>query len=204
MRLRAPSIFFAFIIGSVCIQAQWLNHPTPGTPRTKDGKPNLKASAPRTADGKPDLSGVWMPEPAPLEELAKFIPGHVDGAQTLGEPKPSRYFMNALSDFKPGEIVMAPAADALFKERGDSFGKDLPTYEKEAGHETDTQAGTFVRRRRAARHCNFVECRERRSGPGRGGAASSAPEDSDSDHTGQARHGRRLSEPHQERTDPRA
>ena len=34
--------------------AQWLNYPTPGTPRTKDGKPNLSAPAPRTPDGKPD------------------------------------------------------------------------------------------------------------------------------------------------------
>lgn len=40
--------------------AQWINHPTPGIPRTKDGKPNLTAPAPRTADGKPDLSGLWQ------------------------------------------------------------------------------------------------------------------------------------------------
>ena len=39
--------------------AQWLNVPTPGMPRTADGKPNLTAPAPRTADGKPDLSGIW-------------------------------------------------------------------------------------------------------------------------------------------------
>src|SRR5262249_2691661 len=39
--------------------AQWLNYPTPGTPRLADGTPNLSAPAPRTADGKPDLSGVW-------------------------------------------------------------------------------------------------------------------------------------------------
>jgi hypothetical protein len=39
--------------------AQWLNYKTPGMPRTKDGKPNLTASAPRTADGRPDLSGMW-------------------------------------------------------------------------------------------------------------------------------------------------
>jgi hypothetical protein len=39
--------------------AQWINHPTPGIPRTKDGKPNLNAPAPRTADRKPDLSGMW-------------------------------------------------------------------------------------------------------------------------------------------------
>ena len=39
--------------------AQWLDYPTPGVPRTADGKPNLSAPAPRTADGKPDLSGMW-------------------------------------------------------------------------------------------------------------------------------------------------
>jgi hypothetical protein len=39
--------------------AQWLDVPTPGMPRTADGKPNLTAPAPRTADGKPDLSGLW-------------------------------------------------------------------------------------------------------------------------------------------------
>ena len=39
--------------------AQWLDYPTPGIPRTADGKPNLNAPSPRTADGKPDFSGVW-------------------------------------------------------------------------------------------------------------------------------------------------
>jgi hypothetical protein len=38
--------------------AQWLNHPTPGIPRTADGKPDLAAPAPRTPDGRPDLSGL--------------------------------------------------------------------------------------------------------------------------------------------------
>jgi hypothetical protein len=41
------------------VSAQWLTHPTPGIPRTADGKPNLSAPAPRTPDGKPDLSGLW-------------------------------------------------------------------------------------------------------------------------------------------------
>ena len=42
------------------VTAQWIDHPTPGIPRTADGKPNLSAPAPRTADGKPDLSGLWI------------------------------------------------------------------------------------------------------------------------------------------------
>src|SRR5678809_1796443 len=41
-------------------QAQWVKLPLPGTPRTKDGKPNLTAPAPRASDGHPDLSGIWL------------------------------------------------------------------------------------------------------------------------------------------------
>src|SRR5271166_4279724 len=53
---------FAMIlcVTSVSLTAQWPNRPTPGLPRTADGKANLSAPAPRSADGKPDLSGVWM------------------------------------------------------------------------------------------------------------------------------------------------
>ena len=42
---------------STPLVAQWLNQPTPGIPRTPDGKPNLSAPTPRTPDGEPDLSG---------------------------------------------------------------------------------------------------------------------------------------------------
>src|SRR5688572_20534734 len=50
----------AIALGATTISAQWLRYPTPGIPRTRDGKPNLLARAPRTADGKPDFSGVWL------------------------------------------------------------------------------------------------------------------------------------------------
>ncbi len=118
MSYRSFWILAAILAGSVGAHAQWLKHPTPGTPRTKDGKPNLSAPAPRAADGKPDLSGLWIAESASIKELEKIIPDHVDGAQTLGEAAPSRYFMNILWDFKPEEIVMTPAAAALAKKRG--------------------------------------------------------------------------------------
>jgi len=39
--------------------AQWLDYPTPGVPRTSDGKPDMSAPAPRAADGRPDLSGMY-------------------------------------------------------------------------------------------------------------------------------------------------
>jgi hypothetical protein len=47
------------LLGVGLLTAQWVDYPTPGMPRTPDGKPNLSAPAPRTKDGKPDLSGVW-------------------------------------------------------------------------------------------------------------------------------------------------
>jgi hypothetical protein len=44
---------------SVSLYAQWPSYPTPGVPRTADGKPILDGATPRTADGKVDFSGIW-------------------------------------------------------------------------------------------------------------------------------------------------
>ena len=56
------------------VAAQWLNHPTPGIPRTADGTPNHTAPTPRSSDGKPDFTGLWngpndadVPAPRSLE-----------------------------------------------------------------------------------------------------------------------------------------
>jgi hypothetical protein len=57
MRLFLTALSLAALTTPVA--AQWLNHPTPGIPRTADGKPNLSALAPRTTDGKPDFTGLW-------------------------------------------------------------------------------------------------------------------------------------------------
>jgi hypothetical protein len=61
MILLRATLVWGMFLGS--LSAQWLNYPTPGVPRTPDGKPNLAAACPRTADGKPDLSGLWMMQP---------------------------------------------------------------------------------------------------------------------------------------------
>jgi hypothetical protein len=62
MLCRNTVIGMALIVALGCARGQWLNYPTPGIPRTPDGKPNLSAPAPRTSDGKPDLSGIWKAE----------------------------------------------------------------------------------------------------------------------------------------------
>ncbi len=41
---RVAGLFVCLAMSS---HAQWLHYPTPGTPRTRDGKPNLAAKAPR-------------------------------------------------------------------------------------------------------------------------------------------------------------
>jgi len=90
----------AAIIFCATAQAQWLNYPTPGTPRTADGKPNLSAPTPRTADGKPDLSGVWS------------------------GPGAGSYDRNIARDLKPSDIQ--PWAEALYQQRVLAMGKDAP------------------------------------------------------------------------------
>ena len=57
---RSICAFLVLLSASIPLHAQWLHYPTPGIPRTADGKPNLSAPAPRTSDGKPDLSGIWV------------------------------------------------------------------------------------------------------------------------------------------------
>ena len=52
------TVVAAVSIGSP-LAAQWINYPTPGTPRLPDGKPNLAAAAPHTS-AVPDLSGIWQ------------------------------------------------------------------------------------------------------------------------------------------------
>ena len=95
--MKAPLIAVILVALGAPLAAQWLNHPTPGIPRTRDGKPNLAAPAPRAPDGKPDLSGLW----------------------TKISPKYSR---NVAADLKPDEIQ--PWAQALVQERRENLGKD--------------------------------------------------------------------------------
>src|SRR6266700_3193457 len=125
MKMRNRNIWLVAALAGTPMwtQAQWLNHSAPGTPRTRDGKPNLTAPAPRAANGKPDLSGIWQVEGSSFAELGRLLPGGVNG---LGEDVPSKYFINILADFKPEESPVRPSDVALFRQRAEAFGKDGP------------------------------------------------------------------------------
>jgi hypothetical protein len=110
-------VLFAFL--STCAHAQWLNYPTPGTPRTRDGKPNLSAPAPRIG-GKPDLSGVWMHEPTTVAEVRRLFGNRFDAEITLAPPgmeigTQHKYAFNILVDFKPEESPMRPEAAEILR-----------------------------------------------------------------------------------------
>jgi len=118
--MRHQRMFVLAALLSTGAQAQWLNFPTPGTPRTRDGKPNLTAPAPRTADGKPDLSGVWMHELTSVAEMKRLYGPMIDAAVKVDVPgmeigTQHKYAFNILVDFKPGESPMRPEAAEILK-----------------------------------------------------------------------------------------
>jgi len=114
-----------FLAATLAADAQWLNVPTPGTPRTKDGKPNLSAKTPRLA-GKPDLSGVWQVEPAAKGEIERMLGRDLTVGLVPGDDIDtfSKYFFNILADFKPEESPLRPEAAALMRNR--SKGAETP------------------------------------------------------------------------------
>lgn len=131
-RSFVPLLLFGVFTASAA-SAQWLNHPTPGLPRTKEGKPNLSAPAPRTKEGKPDLSGVWHVEPTSLAEMKRLFGDDVDAVQVPGMEADtiSKYAVNIFMDFKPGEEPIRPEAGAVVRasiERGsgDTLYRCLP------------------------------------------------------------------------------
>jgi hypothetical protein len=103
-RIFRQLLFSIGLAGAITVTtgAQWDNHPMKNVPRLPDGKVNLKAPPPRTPDGKIDLSGFWMPTDR------------------------VKHLLNLAADLKPGEVPLQPWAEALYKERIDTNGKDHP------------------------------------------------------------------------------
>jgi len=101
--LRAPLTSLAILLAvASAAAAQWDPYPWKNVPRTPDGKVDLGAPARRASDGKPDLSGFWMPT------------------------NPVKHLLNLAADLKPGEVPLQPWAEALYKERIETNGKDHP------------------------------------------------------------------------------
>ena len=92
-------VIVALVGAGISTGAQWLNHPTSGAPRSRDGKVNMTARVPRLS-GKPDLSGLWQVQGQPR------APGALFG---LGESENSRYCINVLADFPPNDLPLTPA-----------------------------------------------------------------------------------------------
>src|SRR5215831_13067411 len=80
--------------------AQWLHYPSPGIPRTPDGKPNLSAPTPRSPDGKPDLYGIWASDNL-----------------TRG---PFGVAMLTL-EIKPEDVILTPEGEALQRQRKENY-----------------------------------------------------------------------------------
>jgi hypothetical protein len=130
----ARKVLIAIALGcATCANAQWLNHPDPRIPRTRDGKPNLSAPTPRGPNGKPDLSGVWQAHASQRgETLRMFQAGATARTPDLVDPGVdlqtiSKYVFNILADFKPQQDPMRPEAAAVLSERVQTRGQDIPT-----------------------------------------------------------------------------
>jgi hypothetical protein len=122
LKTRHQRLFVLFVFLSMSAHAQWLNFPTPGTPRTRDGKPNLASPAPRTADGKPDLSGVWLHEHTSLAEMRRIFGALSDTRGKVNVPgmeadSISKYAIDILLDFKPQESPVRPEAAEVMRRR---------------------------------------------------------------------------------------
>lgn len=127
--MRSRRVFILFALLSTGARAQWMHYPTPGIPRTRDGKPNLAAPAPKASDGKPDLSGLWQVEPTPSEEMTRLfgpdiyslsVPG--DDVSTL-----SKYVFSVFADLKPEEAPVRPEAARIVERNMKTMGTGNPT-----------------------------------------------------------------------------
>lgn len=137
-KFSTVAMFAALLfVGAAAMQAQWLNYPTPGIPRTAAGKANLAAPAPKMPDGKPDLSGIWsakytfffdlatdLKEDVPMQPWAKNLQHERETNEHVGDPMancmppgvPRIDTSNQGEATHPFKIVQTPALVVLLYE----------------------------------------------------------------------------------------
>jgi len=116
------TVFIWLVLSCAGAHAQWVNYPEPGTPRARDGKPNLNAPAPRAPDGRPDLTGVWFHEITTPAEMRRLYGAVIDEAIQVGVPgmeigTQHKYSRNILIDWKPEDVPIRPNAAELVRRR---------------------------------------------------------------------------------------
>jgi hypothetical protein len=121
-RAGVIALVFAALAGAPAVGfGQWFHYPTPGIPRTSDGKANLTAAAPRTADGHPDLSGLWhaAQQRHCTDGRGQTIPCGIEigGSPTAG---------NLGRDLPGGMLPYKPEAAKLMQERHTVLSIDDP------------------------------------------------------------------------------
>jgi hypothetical protein len=107
--MKSCWLLLAAVLLPAGAHAQWLNYSPPGTPKLKDGKP--------------DLSGVWAHERTPVAEWKRLLgPAYEKESRSalLGMELEvvNKYGLNMFSDMKPGESLLTPAGEAAMKRRG--------------------------------------------------------------------------------------
>lgn len=105
--------------------AQWPAYPTPGVPRTPDGKPNLEGPAPRTADGKPDFSGIWRFVDSPDARQGPPLPPNAGTAGIGARVRGLNQFFDIGSTLPDG-LPFQPWSAELRKKRVADNNKDNP------------------------------------------------------------------------------
>ena len=151
--VRTSLVLLVLLCESAVSHAQWLHYPTPGTPRTRDGKPEpgrqgsagaeRQARSFRNLDGFPGfgiaaraggaIAQHEFTDARQCESVFRVLIGKggdvfKDFVVPGDDPRTfSRYFLNILADFKPGEVPMRPEAAALFRKRTQAGNREGPS-----------------------------------------------------------------------------
>jgi hypothetical protein len=107
------------------LHAQWPAYPTPGVPKTADGKPDLSGPVPRTPAGKPDFSGMWRFVDSPDARAGSPpLPGARSGGIGIRIPGLLQFF--DIGSTLPNGLPFQPWAADLRRQRVADNNKDNP------------------------------------------------------------------------------